>query len=46
MVSPDKARLSLVFPEQNAGEDPEEVVLRLQGYVVQAHLPPILNRKQ
>lgn len=37
--------MSLVFPDEKE-EGPEEIVLRLQGYIVHAHLPPILNRKQ
>ena len=40
--------MTLVYPDDKSGNsaDAEEMVLRLQGFLVQAHLPPILSRKQ
>ena len=42
----DHKHMNLVYPKDKADEDEEEVVLHLQGYVVQKHLPPILTNKQ
>ena len=38
--------MNLVYPRKKPEEEPEEVVLRIQGYVIQSKLPPVLNRKQ
>ena len=37
-------RIDLVYPQgQNSDAPPEEVILSVQGYLVQSKLPPILN---
>ena len=41
----DLKSMTLVYPKGSSDET-EEMVLRIQGYVIQTHLPPILNRKQ
>lgn len=38
-------RIDLVYPHAE-GEDPEELVLCVQGYIVDAALPPIVNKSQ
>ena len=46
LTSSDLKTMTLVYPKGAAEEGNEEMVLRLQGYVLQSHLPPILSRKQ
>ena len=38
--------MHLVYPRSKPEDEPEEIVLRVQGFVIQSRLPPILNRKQ
>ena len=39
-------RVDLIHHKKSEGDDPEEVVLTLQGYVVQCNLPPLVNKGQ
>ena len=33
--------LTLVYQGEGAGQQPEEVILRVQGYMVEGNLPPV-----
>ncbi|KAH8103151.1 hypothetical protein BXZ70DRAFT_1006306 [Cristinia sonorae] len=36
-----KSRVDMIYPLQNKDEQPEEIVFRVQGYLVYAELPPV-----
>lgn len=36
-------RIDLVYPSDDSDGSPDEVVLALQGFLIQADLPPIVN---
>ena len=46
LVTSDQKYMNMVYPRTKPEEEPEEIVLRIQGFVIQSHLPPIVNRKQ
>ena len=39
-------RMDLVYPPQTPDEEPEEFVMKVQGYLVHAKLPPIVSSVQ
>ena len=38
--------MDLVYPPQSQAEEPEEFVMKVQGYLVHAKLPPIVSANQ
>lgn len=41
-----KQPFTLVYPASEGDTEQEEVILHVQGYVVEAELPPIVNQTQ
>ena len=39
-------RIDLIYPKQSPTDEPEEIVLSVQGFVIQSNLPPILSSVQ
>ena len=46
LTSQDRREMNLIYPPQTKEEEPEEIVLNLQGFIIQSHLPPITTSSQ